>query len=510
MSKLNYSKWDNLELSDDSDVEVHPNVDKKSFIRWKQRDIHEKREQRKEDIRALRTEKDTNAILAPLLAELLDKTRSEGHLFYSRETSRLTSDRAERGNKDGPNGPTPNDMILSLLLQINEEPNVKGKQGAELDNALVESLDTHNSKLQQRSTQLTEQIRAMEQEDAKKITSDGLRDGFNSGHVSRREADEEEPSTRGEGSSKAKAAPTSTRTTHIETLNSPASAPAPTSQTSAAQVDEADEADDEEDVPDLTPMMKAFGLLPSCIPAMVPLSSEALPASFTPKHLDGRPFSAALDFLSGHKQLLRSGATTTDAMLVEAFQSQMRGEAERSRKFVEKALMVQYLGKLGPDGVNLFFRRMASPDGKAAVVFLNDVLSTYVRITKRCEALSQEKDSGTSSTGQEQIQLVAEDPSTVISFEVPEGPAPDKIELEGEAAEQLDPERVKEFLNKRWEIFSSFDAEFQEALKSKSLQQVNEVLGKMEVSKAEDIVARLDEAGILNFSSSEVRDETGN
>ena len=39
-SKLNYAKWDNLELSDDSDIEVHPNVDKKSFIRWKQRDIH--------------------------------------------------------------------------------------------------------------------------------------------------------------------------------------------------------------------------------------------------------------------------------------------------------------------------------------------------------------------------------------------------------------------------------------------------------------------------------------
>jgi cell division cycle protein 37 len=27
---MDYSKWDKLELSDDSDIEVHPNIDKKS------------------------------------------------------------------------------------------------------------------------------------------------------------------------------------------------------------------------------------------------------------------------------------------------------------------------------------------------------------------------------------------------------------------------------------------------------------------------------------------------
>ncbi|KAH9069799.1 Cdc37 N terminal kinase binding-domain-containing protein, partial [Lactarius deliciosus] len=30
---LNYSKWDQLEVSDDSDIEGHPDVDKKSLIR---------------------------------------------------------------------------------------------------------------------------------------------------------------------------------------------------------------------------------------------------------------------------------------------------------------------------------------------------------------------------------------------------------------------------------------------------------------------------------------------
>lgn len=491
-------------------------MDKKSFIRWKQRDIHEKREQRKEELRSLRTEAEVNTSLEPILAKILESTQSEGHLFYSRETSRLSGDRASRGNKDGPDGPTINDMILSLLLQINQEPAVRGRQGGELDAALVTSLTNHISRLRQRSNQIAEQIGKMEQEDSKKITSDGLRDGFNRGYVAKGDdgSDDDNVSKADTAmktdSKKKKVTKPAATTTEIETLNPQASTSSSANTTKPSTADE--DADDEEDVPDLTPMTKAFGLLPPCIPRFVPLSAESLPASFTPKHLDNSPFSAALDFLSGHKQLLRSsrgGAATTDAMLVEAFQSQMRGEAERARQFVEKALMIQYLGKLGADSVNLFFRRMASPDGKAAFVFFNDVLSTYVRIAKRCEALNQEKGAGDSRASQEQIQLVAEDPSTVISFEVPDGPAPDRLELEGETAEQLDPELVKDFLNKRWKIFSSFDEDFKEALKSKSLERVNDVLGKMDVAKAEALVGQLDEAGILNFSSSKVRDETG-
>ena len=76
MPSLNYSKWDNLELSDDSDVEVHPNVDKKSFIRWKQRDIHEKREVRKMEYAALHKELENNEALLPKLQEVRVDCRS--------------------------------------------------------------------------------------------------------------------------------------------------------------------------------------------------------------------------------------------------------------------------------------------------------------------------------------------------------------------------------------------------------------------------------------------------
>lgn len=47
MSKLDYSRWDNIELSDDEDIECHPNVDKPSLIRWRQQKIHQEREERR-------------------------------------------------------------------------------------------------------------------------------------------------------------------------------------------------------------------------------------------------------------------------------------------------------------------------------------------------------------------------------------------------------------------------------------------------------------------------------
>lgn len=50
---LDYSKWDNLELSDDSDIECHPNVDKRSMIKWKREAIHRERAERKAQITQL-------------------------------------------------------------------------------------------------------------------------------------------------------------------------------------------------------------------------------------------------------------------------------------------------------------------------------------------------------------------------------------------------------------------------------------------------------------------------
>ncbi|KAN0062963.1 hsp90 co-chaperone Cdc37 [Thecaphora frezii] len=513
VGRLNYSKWDNLELSDDSDIEVHPNIDKKSFIRWKQQDIHQKREQRKHQIQQLKAERETNDQLQPRLEEILKQTQSEGAAYYSRQVSRLSAGREERGNEDGPNGPTIDDMILSLLLQINNEPSVKGKQPSDpaLVEGLADQLKYHSQQLAKRQQQINEELAKMEAEDAKKITSDGIREGWSSGHVSK-----VEPEPEVKPKAKAKPAKSNSKVTSIETLNSPSSsssaaanAVAGSSSSQQTPDSDAEETDDEEEVPEVSVSMRQFANLPSTIPSSVDLSASTLPSSFNPtKNLDEGAFEVALKFLAAHKELLREESGTTDALLVEAFQAEMRGESAYARRCTEKGLMIQYCNKLGKDGVSLFFRRMTSGDGRASIVYLNDVLQTYARIRDRSKALS-ESSAGNAGEGEEQIQLVAEDPSTVISFEVPDGPAPEHIELEGEGTEGMDIEKVREFLNRRWKIFCGFPVEMQEALKSKELDKVNAVLGKMKCDEAEELVGLLDQAGILSFSSSEIRDATG-
>ncbi|GAA5994036.1 hypothetical protein JCM11641_001753 [Rhodosporidiobolus odoratus] len=188
---------------------------------------------------------------------------------------------------------------------------------------------------------------------------------------------------------------------------------------------------------------------------------------------------------------------------------------ERAKNCVEKALVGQYCRSLGRDGVRLFFQRMAGENPAALKLFLDDVDRTSTRLLDRAAVLASERTASKSASstnepeGVEQIQLVATDPSISISFEIPDGPPPETLQITGEGSEELDPVLVKEFLQKRWEIFEAFPKGLKKALKEKSLEKVNKVLGRMEVGEAEEVVEKLQEAGILSFESSGVIDQTG-
>lgn len=155
--------------------------------------------------------------------------------------------------------------------------------------------------------------------------------------------------------------------------------------------------------------------------------------------------------------------------------------------------------------------RVGSGDPRAFGVFIDDVQKTYSRIASRCATIKSERAASAAANpdGEETIQLVAQDPSVVITFEVPEGPPPEELQLTGEGSDQLSPEKVREFLQFRWDTFQSFPKNFQKALKTKQLEEVNKVLGRMQVPDAEEVVKKLDEAGIMSFASSDVIDKTG-
>ena len=148
--------------------------------------------------------------------------------------------------------------------------------------------------------------------------------------------------------------------------------------------------------------------------------------------------------------------------------------------------------------------RMVSGDKRALKVFVDDVESTYKHIVNRVQ-INQEE----ANTGREQIQLVPENPSQTISFNVPDGPPPENLILEGAGTEGLDIEEVRKALQFRWDVFLGFSPEMQEALREGTLDSVNKVLGEMSVPEAEALVHSLDVAGILNFAESGIRDETG-
>ncbi|GAA97834.1 uncharacterized protein L969DRAFT_96176 [Mixia osmundae IAM 14324] len=451
-----YKKWDDLELSDDSDIETHPNIDTKSMIRWRQRQIHEKREERKQNIAKLTAEIKLN----DTLKDRLEAIRSEATTFDAFRHAMQALDAKVPKPMTDPKKATPShdEMIMTLLMTVAGQAAISPE--SDRDEAVKSQLAYHLGELDKRTEQAKIELAAEEKESKKHITSEDLHEGFAAGSVNKTPSaqpiDPPKPSVN-KGKSK-----------EIEVINSPA----------VAQAQAAQEADDT-DLEELSSTARAF--------------SQIKMGDWTSSY---RAISQA------GSELLKD--SVVDAMLLEAFQLGMAGKKQACMNCTNQALMIQYCGKLGRDGVSLFFKKMRENVQKAQSVFLADVKETFERLWARSQVVAEEQRTG----GEEVIQLVAENPDTVISFDVPQGPPPEKLVLEGEGTEDLDVEDVRKYLQRKWDIWQTLAPALQEALKTGSLDQVNVVLGKMPVPEAERAVQVLDEGNILNFRSSEILDQT--
>lgn len=108
----------------------------------------------------------------------------------------------------------------------------------------------------------------------------------------------------------------------IEVLNPGSAAPA------ATPVDD----DDDEELPDLTPAALAFSKI--------------------------KPSDYVSSFAAISKDpKLYTDEEATDALLVEAFNAEMRGDKTYAQGCVHQSLLLQYCRKLGKDGVALFFKK---------------------------------------------------------------------------------------------------------------------------------------------------------
>ncbi|PPR00196.1 hypothetical protein CVT24_004899 [Panaeolus cyanescens] len=477
---LNYSKWDQLELSDDSDIEGHPNVDKKSLIRWKQRDIHEKREARKHKIAHLNAQIACNEVLLPRITEIHEKISNSDASTATGYFSSLVDKLQTNPSKDCPPGNDPSKieqtydgMLLSLLKMVSEKSRDRVKDAGVLESEktsrLAKELTTemafHVKNLADTIAGHKKEVAAEIQEQKKHITMDDIHEGFESKYVPPPPAPE--PLVKGKEKTKQ-------TTTTYEVLNpqsvAVASEPTPPKPT--------DDDAEEDELPQMTPNLLAFSKLPLY------------------------DYEKSFEFIQHHRDVYVPGAS--DALLVAAFTAEGEGKHKYAKQCICQSLLIQYCEKLGKDGVGIFFKKMVHGDKRAIKVFQDDVENTYQHIVNRVKANQEEAESG-----REQIQLVPENPDQTISFNVPDGPPPEELVLEGPGTETLDIEEVRKALQFRWDVFTNFSPELQAALKDGGLEAVNKVLGSMSVEEAEGIVHSLDVAGILNFADGGIRDETG-
>ena len=130
--------------------------------------------------------------------------------------------------------------------------------------------------------------------------------------------------------------------------------------------------------------------------------------------------------------------------------------------------------------------RITTPGHQAQKVFLDDVNSTYARIKTRTAEIAKDRAANPSSSndpsaGVEQIQLHAVEPGTEIHINIPQPGSTEPVEVAAR------------------EIFERFPPGLQRALESGSLDKVNEVLGKMSVEEAEEVVEQLGEGAMLSL-----------
>jgi cell division cycle protein 37 len=474
---VDYSKWDALELSDDSDIEVHPNVDKRSFIRAKQNQIHQQRFERKREIDTLKYERIVNDGLLERINALLDalkkhtedaKTRNPDEIVFQ-ALIESAGDPAKDDPPKPPEGvythakepqPKYSKMMGSLLDQVKKE--VDEKKSSDRYKDYLDGVFGHLTKVQNLQQELLKKLATLEKEEKSKITSESIHDGFNTSHVSKNAPPPASKSKSGSNSKK----PT------LELINKPTGL-------SSAHRDALSHADDpissgaEADVEDDALIPAHEDSDEETDPASIKLTSEGRAFS----QIKSNDYRALLSYISSHPNIVTEA--TQDALLVEAFNAQLAGKPAYARTCVHQGLLIQYCRQLGPDGVGLFFKRITTPGHQAMGVFNKDVAETYARIKNRAAELKKEEEEN--EKGVEQIQLHAVEPGTEIHINVPQPNSSEEIEIEAR------------------KIFDSFPPGLQRALESGQLDKVNDVLGKMSVSEAEEVVELLGQGGMLSL-----------
>jgi cell division cycle protein 37 len=306
------------------------NVDKRSFINAKRRQIHEQRHLRKQQIGHYKTEIALNEHLINLLdnlASILAGHSSEpSEDLVMHALIQLTT--IDHSDVPLPPAGTPSytQMMASLVDTIKKE--IGDEEPGDRWRAFIERLKEHEERLAQQTKDTRKRLRDLENEEKAKITSDDVHEGFSSGHINKEQ--DQKPALK---------KPT---TQKVEAVVHLSDSPRILSLSGDQSVSSGAEADCED-------------VLVGHDDSTQHIEPSALGRKFA--QISIGEYRQCLQFISENPDVVCE--KETDGLLIDAFNSQMAGKEVYARQCVHQALLLQYCRQLGGDGVSLFFKRWA-------------------------------------------------------------------------------------------------------------------------------------------------------
>lgn len=483
---IDYSKWDKIEVSDDSDIEVHPNVDKKSMIRWRQQAIHEKREQRERDIKTLETQKDMYLELNKRVDQLLSEIDDSKLGDYDYISTYLAEhfDPASKPENMEEDGPTHNEMIEDLITQLKKDLEKEGRDPESGSNIRTMILG-HRVKIDSVLKQNLEKLKSLYKERELHISSDDMHTGWDRSFMNKNSSDTS-------SATKSSTTPAASTSTSTPSYTAPSTS-AITSDSSAATTQT------QETKSSSTPVESTSNensLTTSNTSREdekeVPEIDDLWPETQRYSQLPINNIDRIKNYLKSNTHIINP--QQKDSLLMKAFDAQFALEEKRTYQIIYLSVILQYVYDLvnvrktnnpieiGQIAEQLLNKMFENTTNKAYEAFKNEVEKTFTHIKTRCKILSEEQVEEYGEEAQE-IQLKSIDEDTKLVVNLPD-------------SKSTDPEEIQ-----RCEIFDKLPKSMKDALKTESLDEVNKVFHGMPISQAEEILEIFDACGVIGVQA---------
>ncbi|KAJ2977943.1 hypothetical protein NUW58_g7653 [Xylaria curta] len=185
MANYGRSNWE--EESDDSDIEVHPHIDRASFLRMMKREKYIQRQERQLELEALKQEITINNVLMERLSALHSTLKSHAHGAQSdpptkvalqaiMESALYSSEDDDppppikgwpgEGQGEGQMRPSYSTMITRILDGVNKKLDDRHTQAHERHNAFVEEIGISIQNMQNSQQEVAQRLDELEKKEA--------------------------------------------------------------------------------------------------------------------------------------------------------------------------------------------------------------------------------------------------------------------------------------------------------------------------------------------------------